>query len=152
METARNQLTRLFIALLAAAGLLVGGGCQTTDKDQAPATQPKEKQTAKADKDGVQRVKVVAGSYFFKPAHIVVKADVPVELLASREPGITPHNLLIKAPEAGIAVEEELATAPKKIAFTPEKPGKYEFYCAKKPPLFASHRERGMVGVLEVVP
>jgi plastocyanin len=152
METARNQLARLFSALLAAAGLLVGGGCQTTDKGPAPAPQPKEKLTVKADKDGVQRVKVVGASYFFKPAHIVVKADLPVELLASREPGITPHNLVIKAPEAGIAVEEDLATEPKKITFTPKKPGKYEFYCAKKPPLLASHRERGMEGILEVVP
>ena len=35
----------------------------------------------------MQRVRVVAGSYFFKPNHIVVKANVPVELLASREAG-----------------------------------------------------------------
>jgi len=34
----------------------------------------------------------------------------------------------------------------------PRKPGKYLMYCSKKPPLMASHRERGMEGILEVLP
>jgi hypothetical protein len=49
-------------------------------------------------------------------------------------------------------VKEDLSTEPRKIAFTPRKPGKYAIYCSKKPPLLASHRERGMEGILEVVP
>ena len=126
-------------------------GCQTTPEHK-PAAAPQEKQVVKADKDGVQRVQVVAGSYFFKPGHIVVKANAPVELVARKEPGMAPHNLVIKAPEAGLAVEEDLGNEPRKIAFTPTRPGKYEIYCSKKPPLGQSHRERGMVGVLEVVP
>ena len=52
----------------------------------------------------------------------------------------------------GIAIEEDLATEPKKIAFTATAVGKYPFYCIKKLLFFASHRERGMEGVLEVVP
>ena len=32
-------------------------------------------------------MRVVAGSYFFKPNHIVVKVNMPVEILASREAG-----------------------------------------------------------------
>jgi len=106
----------------------------------------------KPDADGVQRIRLTSGSYFFKPERIVVKANVPVELLASRESGVTPHNLVIRAPEAGIMVEEDLTTEPKKIAFTPTKPGKYPFYCSKKLPFVAGHREKGMEGVLEVVP
>jgi plastocyanin domain-containing protein len=106
----------------------------------------------KPDADGVQRIRVTSGSYFFKPERIVVKANVPVELLASRESGITPHNLVIRAPEAGVMVEEELGTDPKKIAFTANTPGKYAFYCGKKLPFVAGHREKGMEGVLEVVP
>jgi plastocyanin domain-containing protein len=112
----------------------------------------KERVVASIDADGVQRVRLVGGSYFFKPAHIVVKVNVPVELLASRESGITPHNLIIKAPEAGISVNEDLGTEPKKIAFKPTAVGKYPFYCGKKLPFMASHREKGMEGVLEVVP
>jgi plastocyanin len=106
----------------------------------------------KPDADGVQRVRLVAGSYFFKPNHIIVKANVPVELTASRESGITPHDLVIRAEEAGINVKEDLGTEPKKIAFTATKPGKYPIYCSKKLPFMAGHREKGMEGILEVVP
>ena len=112
----------------------------------------KEKVVATVDADGVQRVRIVGGSYFFKPGHIVVKVNVPVELTASRESGITPHNLLIQAPEAGPKVEEDLGTEPKKIAFKPTAVGKYPIYCSKKLPFMAGHREKGMEGVLEVVP
>jgi len=106
----------------------------------------------KPDADGVQRIRVISGSYFFKPDRIVVKVNVPVELLVSRESGITPHNFVIQALEAGVMVDEDLATDPKKIAFTPTKAGKYPFYCSKKLPFVAGHREKGMEGVLEVVP
>lgn len=102
----------------------------------------------KPDADGVQRIRVLAASYFFKPNHIVVRANAPVELVASRERGMTPHDLVID----GLA-KQDLSTEPQKIAFTPTKPGKYAMYCSKKPPFGgAAHRERGMEGVLEVVP
>jgi plastocyanin len=109
-------------------------------------------QVVKPDADGVQRVRLVAGSYFFKPNHIVVKANVPVELSASRASGITPHDLVIRAEEAGINVKEDLGSDPKKIAFIATKPGKYPIYCSKKLPFMAGHREKGMEGILEVVP
>lgn len=115
----------------------------------ASAQEPK---AAQEQKDGAQRVTLVGGSYFFKPNHIVVKVNMPVELLASRESGMTPHNLIIKAPEAGVVVEEDLGTEPKKIVFTATKVGKYPIYCGKKLPFMAGHREKGMEGVLEVVP
>ena len=101
--------------------------------------------------DGVQRVDVVGGSYFFSPDHIVVKVGVPVELRVRKEPGITPHTIVLKAPEAGINFDVGLATETKEIRFTPEKTGRYEFYCDKKIPFLESHREKGMHGVLEVI-
>lgn len=116
------------------------------------AQDQKDVYVAKVDPDGVQRVRLDSGGYFFKPNYIVVKVNVPVELLASREAGFVPHNLVIKAPEAGIAIEEDLAAEPKKIAFTATAVGKYPIYCSNKLLFFASHRERGMEGVLEVVP
>ena len=116
------------------------------------AQKQKETYVANIDQDGVQRVRIVGGGYFFKPYHIIVKVNVPVELSASREAGIVPHNLVIKAPEAGIAVDEELTTEIKKIAFTATAVGKYPLYCSNELLFFASHRERGMEGVLEVVP
>jgi uncharacterized cupredoxin-like copper-binding protein len=104
-----------------------------------------------ADKDGVQRTSVLAGSYFFKPRHIVVKARMPVELSVMKEPGITPHDFVLQAPDAGIAVDAKLSSEPTKVIFTPTRPGKYVFYCSNKLPFMASHRERGMEGVIEVI-
>ncbi len=132
--------------LLGCLCLLLAGSAVSFAQDQ------KEVHVAKVDPDGVQRVRIEGGGYFFKPYHIIVKVNVPVELVASREAGIVPHNLVIRAPEVGIAVEEDLATEPKKITFTATAVGKYPFYCGKKLLFFASHRERGMEGVLEVVP
>lgn len=150
MDTPRDQLVHAFIATLMATGLLLAAGCQTSE--ERPRAEEQKPTQAKADQDGVQRIRVAAGSYFFKPSHIVVKVNVPVELVVSREPGVVPHNLVVRDQDAGIVVDEELATEPKKIVFTPKKVGKYAFYCTKKPPLLASHRERGMEGILEVVP
>lgn len=100
--------------------------------------------------DGVQRVEILGGSYFFKPRHIVVKVNVPVELIVKKESGITPHNIALRAPDAGIDFEESLGKEPKVIRFTPTKTGKYPFYCGKKLLFFESHREKGMEGMLEV--
>jgi len=103
------------------------------------------------DSDGVQRVRVVGGSYFFRPNHIIVKVKTPVELLASLEPGIAPHTLVLDAPEAGVAIDENLSTDSKAIVFTTTAVGKYAFYCSNKLLFFKSHRENGMEGILEVV-
>ena len=131
--------------------LLVGlAACQSAG-EQKPAAQ-EQARMVKADQDGVQRVTVLAGNYFFRPSRIIVKADTPVEILASREAGMVPHDLVIQAPDGATLIQQDLATEPRKIAFTPRKPGKYLIYCSKKPPLMASHRERGMEGILEVVP
>jgi len=129
----------------------LAAGCQSGG-EKPPAQVQGKGQVAKVDPDGVQRITVLAGSYFFKPNHIIVKADTPVEMVASREAGLAPHDLVIQAPDGGTLVQQDLATEPRKIAFTPRKPGKYLMYCSKKPPLMASHRERGMEGILEVVP
>jgi plastocyanin domain-containing protein len=117
----------------------------------ASAQNQKEVHVTRVDQDGVQRVRVIGGDYFFKPNRIVVKVNLPVELAVSREAGVVPHNFVINAPQAGIAVEEELSTDAKKITFTPTAVGAYPLYCSNRFLFFKSHRERGMEGVLEVV-
>ncbi len=97
----------------------------------------------------VQKVEILAGSYFFKPKVIQVKVNVPVEMTIKRESGVAPHNIVLQAPEAGITIKEELGTEPKVIKFTPTKTGKYPFYCDHRF-LFWTHRAKGMEGVLEV--
>jgi len=117
------------------------------------AAETEEQQVFRAaiDKDGVQRVAVVGGGYFFKPSHIVVKVNVPVEFSVSKEPGIVPHTFVIDAQEAGIAVDTMLDAKPKTITFTPRMTGQYPFFCKNRLLFFKSHREQGMEGTLEVV-
>jgi plastocyanin domain-containing protein len=111
-----------------------------------------EKRTvAEIGADGVQRVEVIGGSYYFDPNVIVVKVNVPVELRVRKESGSTPHNMVLKAPEAGIDFSVSLSTTPKSVTFTPTKTGKYPFECTHKLLFFKSHTDRGMHGILEVV-
>jgi plastocyanin domain-containing protein len=117
----------------------------------AGAQEQKNVFRATVDSDGIQKVKILAGSYFFNPDYIVVKINIPVELTISKEPGMTPHSFVIKEPDAGIEIDESLGTEPKTVKFTPKKVGKYQFYCSKKLLFFKSHREQGMEGIIEVV-
>jgi len=110
-----------------------------------------EEVVATVDADGVQRVEVVAGSYFFKPNRIIVKVGVPLELKLSKESGMAPHDFVLKAPDAGLDISENLDTKGKTITVTPTRAGTYPFHCSKKLLFFTSHRDRGMEGVLEVV-
>ncbi len=100
--------------------------------------------------DGVQRVDVIGGSYYFDPNYIIVKVNTPVEMKIRKESGITPHDFVLKAPEAGMDIQVSLGTEPTVVRFKPTKIGTYPFYCSKKIPFLGSHREKGMEGVLDV--
>ncbi len=105
---------------------------------------------ASVDKDGIQRVDIVGGSYFFKPNYIVLKVNIPAELKVSKESGMTPHDIVMDSPEAGMQFNTDLSAEPQIIKFTPIKTGKFPFYCDKKLLFFESHREKGMEGTIEV--
>jgi plastocyanin domain-containing protein len=116
-----------------------------------PQAEPKGRRyVATIDQDGVQRVQMTAASYYFDPAEVVVKVNVPVEIIIKKT-GNKPHNIFLKAPAAGIDFKTSLSAEAKVIRFTPTKTGRYSFWCTKHPPFSKSHRERGMEGVLEVV-
>ena len=106
---------------------------------------------ASIDKDGYQRVEMTAGEYYFDPAVVVVKVNVPVELTVKKTGGITPHDLVLKAPQADLDVKVSLSSEPKKISFMATKTGSYPFECSERFLFFKSHKDRGMHGVLEVV-
>lgn len=131
---------RVLIPLLAA---LAAGTPLAGAEGDAPVRVP-------VDADGVQRVAIVGGSYFFRPNHVIVRVNVPVELTVSAEPGLVPHSFEIDAPQAGIAVHTELGTMPKTFRFTPAQPGRFAYYCTHRLLFFKSHRERGMEGALDV--
>ena len=109
-----------------------------------------KKVVASIGTDGVQRVEMVGGSYFFDPNYVIVKVNVPVEIKIKKGSGMVPHDFVLKAPEAGIDVRADLGKEPQTIRFTPTKVGEYPFYCAKKLLFFESHREKGMKGILKV--
>jgi plastocyanin len=118
----------------------------------AEDTSPAETVQAVVGADGKQRVEVLGGSYFFKPDHIIVKVNVPVVLSIRREWGIVPHTFVLKMPDSGVMIDESLSTDPKTVEFTPKVTGKYTFYCRNKFLFFKSHEEKGMKGILEVIP
>lgn len=107
--------------------------------------------TATVDKDGVQKVEIVGGDYYFDPDYIIVKKDIPVEFIVTKKSGIVPHNIVVESPEAGINIRESMSTDPRVIRFTPTKAGKYPVFCDKKLLFFTSHRKKGMEGTIEVV-
>lgn len=158
-------LTVLFVFTFSAAIMLYGQETkqETTlpaDTSKAPeGTQgghdhgdSKDKRyVAAVDPDGVQRIEVTGGEYYFDPKHIVVKVNIPVELTV-RKTGFVPHDIVIKAPEAGINVDLSLDKKPKTVKFTPTAPGKYDMSCSKKLIFAKSHKDKGMHGILEVVP
>ena len=102
------------------------------------------------DRDGVQRVRLVAGDYCFRPNRIVLKANVPAEITVSAERGCVPRDIVLSAPQAGMTIDAPLPDAPRTIRFTPTAPGTYAFYSSNRLPFFNSHRERGMEGVIEL--
>ncbi|MBI5467819.1 MAG: quinol oxidase [Deltaproteobacteria bacterium] len=111
----------------------------------------KEPFVAGTGPDGVQRAEVAGGSYYFKPERIVVRVNQPVELRLRNESLITPHDFILKAPEAGIDISVTLRNEPAAVKFTPAKTGVYTFYCGRRFLFFKSHRAQGMEGAVEVV-
>ncbi|HEY6011925.1 MAG TPA: cupredoxin domain-containing protein, partial [Nitrospirota bacterium] len=101
--------------------------------------------------DGVQRVEITGGDYYFDPNYIIVKVNKPVEFVVKKAPGYVPHDMVVKAPEAGINFVLNLEKEAQTVKFTPTKVGKYEMSCDKKLLFFKSHKDRGMHGMIEVV-
>lgn len=124
----------------------------------AEATPPHEHTLGKINRavatvsaDGVQRLELIGGEYYFEPNYLVVKVNTPVEFKVKKAGGYIPHNLIVKNPEAGIDFKIDLKSDFQTIKFTPTKIGKFPMYCDKSLLWMASHREKGMEGMIEVV-
>jgi len=125
--------------------LFVAGAALAEDK---PAG---KRFVASIDRDGYQRVEMTAGEYYYDPAVVVVKVNVPIELTIKKAGGLTPHNFVIHAPQADLDFKIDLSSEPKKISFMATRAGSYPFECTNQLLFFKSHKERGMHGMLEVV-
>jgi|RhiMetdeSRZDD1v2_1073273.scaffolds.fasta_scaffold330787_2 plastocyanin len=109
---------------------------------------PVQEVTARTDSDGVQRVRVMAHSFWFEPNRVVVHAGKPVELDIKNGSVFVPHNLTCTAPETDVTISENLGMfrGHKTARFTPTTPGEYHFYCHVD-----GHAKKGMSGTLVVL-
>jgi len=121
---------------------IVLGGCTSG------IGRPVSEVTAKADADGVQRVRVEAHSFYFEPNRIVVHAGKPVELTVKNGAMFVPHNFSCIAGQAAIEVRQDVGMFREQevTRFTPTEPGEYPFFCGKD-----KHAKKGMKGTLVVV-
>ena len=87
MTVERNFTRFLVIIFLIAAGAAFA---QDSGKHSG-----KKVYKAFAEPDGLQKVNIVSGEYFFDPDYIIVKVGLPVELHIKKEAGITPHNIIM---------------------------------------------------------
>ena len=140
------RLIPLLLFLFLTAGVFTPAVSPSTEK---PASESGT--IVPADTDGVQRVTMVLDSYSYSPDHIIVQAGRPVELLLTSVTTITPHNFILKDEEAGLSLDRDVGAGKNSVLrFTPMQKGTFSFYCDKKLLFFASHREKGMEGKLEV--
>ncbi|WP_455377586.1 cupredoxin domain-containing protein [Petrachloros mirabilis] len=97
--------------------------------------------------DGVQRATVILDSYSYQPSHLIVEAGKPVELILKSVTFLTPHNFIVKE----LLINQEVSAGESiVINFTPTARGTFPIYCDKRLWPLPSHREKGMVGTLEV--
>ncbi|HXG53470.1 MAG TPA: cupredoxin domain-containing protein [candidate division Zixibacteria bacterium] len=103
--------------------------------------------------DNVQRLEITVDSYSFTPGRLVVKQNIPVELIFKNKSWMVPHNFVLKSPEAGLMIEAEIGSGETTVVrFTPTRIGEFKFSCTKKLLFFPSHEDQGMVGTLAVAP
>lgn len=131
---------------IAVAAFLLGAvgfpGCTTSGRTRPETAVEAELQ------DGVQRATVALHSFYFEPNRVVVRVGVPVELTLQSKAVVVPHNFTLRAPEAGIDVDQDVGAifgTRRVVRFTPTRAGEYPFLCGK-----GSHMAKGMTGVLEV--
>lgn len=138
-------------------GILIGiTGWLTTGMHSighAQAWKPGPPVKAEVAADGIQRVTIILDSYSYTPNHVVVVAGKPVELLLTSVTTVTPHNFVIHDSVGGVSVEQDVGPGKSvTVRFTPNQPGGIPFFCDKRLWPMPSHREKGMEGLLEVIP
>ncbi len=125
----------LFVLVLLLAGCTSG------------VNRPVREVTARVEPDSVQRVRVLAHTYYFEPNRVVLRAHVPVELTVHNAALFVPHAFVCIAPEGGLNLNAKLGMfhGTKRLRFVPAIPGEYPFFCSVD-----SHAKHGMKGTLVV--
>ena len=113
--------------------------------------QDSEPVAAVLGEDGVQRLEMEGGEYYFEPDRVVLKVGVPVELFVRKAAGFVPHNIVMDSGDAGMSFKEDFGKKGITVSFTPSRTGTFEFWCDKKFLFFKSHRAKGMEGIIKVI-
>jgi len=128
-KTVRDALIALFTLLLATATAVTRG------------------------QESPQAISLSLGDYHFTPDTLEVQAGRPVVLTLTNTDTLTPHNFTLQVAAAGLDIDTNVSAGSTSVVrFTPVKPGSYTFFCNKKLLFMKSHRERGMEGILRVIP
>jgi hypothetical protein len=103
--------------------------------------------------DGVQRVYIRCGVDFFDPNRIVVRANVPVELVVSTTADLAGHSFVIALPRPGAGiVNAPVGPAHVALPFLPSLQGSFEAACRGNSKGPADRGESSRRGLLTVVP
>lgn len=139
------SLRRPFLFLLLVIGMVAPTALPAADEPSEQSV------VVPIDTDGVQRLTIVLDSYSYSPNHVIVQSGRPVEFLLTSVTTITPHNFILKDESSGLSLGRDVGAGKNAVLqFTPTEKGIFPFYCDKKLLFFASHREKGMEGKLEV--
>jgi len=98
-------------------------------------------------------IEVTLGDYRYMPQNIQLVVDQPVVLHLVNVDSFTPHNFTLKDNSDGLDVDVDIPAGESvDVNLMPLFVGSHTFYCNKKLLWMDSHREKGMEGMLTVVP
>ena len=100
--------------------------------------------------DGVQRVNIRCGSDFFDPRHIVVKANVPVQLSVSTTRDLPTQQFTVNLGPVG--VDGPVGPAQKAFVLSPSLTGKFQALCRSNGPPDSPAARKAKTGFITVVP
>jgi hypothetical protein len=103
--------------------------------------------------DGVQRIHIRCGANFLDPNHIVIKANVPVELTVSTTAGLPSHSFVISmSGPRPITADTPIEATEKTFAFVPGRPGDYQASCRDNTTTANAALLKAKQGLLTVIP
>ncbi len=98
-------------------------------------------------------IEITLGDYRYMPANILLDIDQAVVLRLVNVDAFTPHNFTLEDASDGLDVNVDIPAGDSvDVHLMPLVAGSHVFYCRNKLWLMDSHRDKGMVGALTVIP
>jgi hypothetical protein len=100
--------------------------------------------------DGVQRVNISCGTNFFDPREIVVKKDVPLDVIVRTTANLPQQNFVVRLP--GPSLERIVGRVPQPIRFLPNILGQFAILCQTPGVPEDQRTQAKKSGILSIVP